>query len=180
MINRVDIHNLLIAVIFTVLGITIPMLFHLLGLGSIFLPMYIPLAIGSYLMNRTNAAMTGFFTPLISAALTGMPPFYPPVAFIMMLQLTVFCLLISLLKGRFRNPLLAFAPAIIADRLILAGLNFLILPLFALKPMLLTGYDLLKGLPGIILMLILIPLIVPQCRKIATSMTLAPYEKTGE
>jgi hypothetical protein len=156
------------------------MLFHLLGLGSIFLPMYIPLAIGSYLMNRTNAAMTGFFTPLISAALTGMPPFYPPVAFIMMLQLTVFCLLISLLKGRFRNPLLAFAPAIIADRLILAGLNFLILPLFALKPMLLTGYDLLKGLPGIILMLILIPLIVPQCRKIATSMTLAPYEKTGE
>ncbi len=180
MTDRIDINSLLVSVIFTILGITMPMLFHLLGLGSVFLPMYLPLAVGSFLMNRSYAAMAGFFTPLISSGITGMPPFYPPMAFIMMVQLSVFCLFISHFSNKGRNFYTALIPAILVDRIILAVINFFILPLFSLNPVLVTLHDLLKGFPGIILMIITVPLAVPQCRKIISLITYIPYEKSGD
>lgn len=180
MTDRIDITSLLVSVIFTILGITVPMLFHLLNLGSVFLPMYLPLAVGSFLMKRPYAAMAGFFTPLISAGITGMPPFYPPMAFIMMVQLPVFCFLLSYIGNKSRYVYAALIPAILADRIILAVMNFLILPLFSLNPVLVTAYDLLKGFPGILLMIFTVPLAVHQCRKIIGLMTLIPFEKSGE
>ncbi|HOP62188.1 MAG TPA: hypothetical protein PK358_08250 [Spirochaetota bacterium] len=178
--EKYNIINLIIAVIFTILGITVPMLFHLFGLGSIFLPMYIPLAIGSYLMDKPDALIAGLLTPLISAVLTGMPPFYPPVAFIMMMQLPVFCFTISFISRINSNYYVALIPAILLDRIILAVINYFILPLFALNPLLVTAYDLLKGLPGIIIMLVIVPLTVPQCRKLVAGMNLLPFEEYGE
>ncbi|RPI94743.1 MAG: hypothetical protein EHM32_06440, partial [Spirochaetales bacterium] len=148
--DRIDISNLLIAVIFSGLGIAVPVLFHALGLGSIFLPMYLPLAIGAFLLNRVNAVIVGFFTPLISALLTGMPPFYPPVAFIMMLQLAVFCFTISLLTHRFKSGIfISLAAAVLIDRILLAALYYFIYPFFSIDSRIITLYDLVKSLPGI-------------------------------
>ncbi len=136
------------AVIFSGLGIAVPLLFHALGLGSMFLPMYLPLAIGAFLLSRVNALIAGFFTPLISALLTGMPPFYPPVAFIMMLQLAVFCFAISLMTHRFKfGVVVSLAVAVLLDRLLLIALFYLVYPLFSIDSRIITLYDLLKSLP---------------------------------
>ncbi len=162
--DRIDISNLLIAVLFSGLGIAVPVLFHALGLGSVFLPMYLPLAVGAYLLTRTNALMLGFFTPLFSAVLTGMPPFYPPVVFMMMLQLPAFCFTISLLTHRYKTAILiSLAAAVLLDRLLLIVLFYLVYPLFSIDSRIITIYDLIKSLPGIALLFIVVPLAVPRC-----------------
>jgi len=175
--KTIDINNLLLAVIFSSLGIVLPVLFHLVGMGSVFLPMFIPLAIGAYFMTPSNALLAGFFTPLLSALLTGMPPFYPPMAFIMMIELTFFCLVISLLNKKTSMPMLVIlAIAVIIDRAILIALYSFILPMFNISFKLYTLYDILKSFPGIILMFILVPVLVPAAQRILSSKTLTPYE----
>ncbi len=180
--DRIDISNLLLAVVFSALGIAVPVLFHALGLGSMLLPMYLPLAIGAFLLNRVNAAMMGFFTPLISALMTGMPPFYPPVAFIMMLQLAVFCLTISLFTHRFkRGVIVSLAAAVALDRILMVVLFYLVYPLFSIDARVISLYDLVKSLPGVALLFIVVPLILPQVVKILRRNSLHLFEhRRGE
>jgi hypothetical protein len=90
--DRIDINNILIAVIFSAFAVILPLIFHLIGLGAIFMPMYLPLAIGAFMMNRSNAFIAGAVTPLVSSIMTGMPPLYPPIAVIVSFQLSIFCL----------------------------------------------------------------------------------------
>ena len=119
----------------------------------------------------------GMATPLISALLTGMPPFYPPFAFAMMAQLGAVCLLISLLTHRAgARVITALAAAIIADRILLAAFYFLVIPLFGIHAGLYTAYDLIKSLPGIALMLVVIPLAVPRLGKVIKQRALRLYE----
>ncbi|MFH0977404.1 MAG: hypothetical protein V1874_16620 [Spirochaetota bacterium] len=175
--DKLDINNILLAVIFSAMGVTFPILFHLVGLGSVFMPMYIPLALGAYMLTLKNAAITGFFTPLASAVLTGMPPFYPPIAPLMMLQLTVFCCFISFMTHRFKiKPVISILAAIIIDRLILACYYFLIIPLFGISPEIYTAYHLIKSFPGLLLMIITVPLLVPVCVRIIKNKSLRLYE----
>ncbi len=179
--ERIDVDNLLLAVIFSSLGIVFPLLFHLLGLGSMFLPMYIPLALGSFLLTASNALLIGFFTPFISALITGMPPFYPPVAFIMMAQLAIFCFIISFTTHRFHTGTLAsFCIAIIADRSILALCYCFIMPLFSINPKIYIMYDLFKGMPGIIIMMLVLPFAVPRSTALLGKYSLRLYENRHE
>ncbi len=179
--EKIDINNLMLAVIFSALGVILPFLFHLLGLGSIFLPMYIPLALGAYLLTKRNAFLMGFFTPLFSAVLTGMPPFYPPVAFMMMVQLSLFCVLIASLSHRTRMPVLAvFLAAMAVDRILLLVLYRFIAPMFLVDFRMFTAYDILKGLPGIILMAVLLPFLVPRSTAILAKHSLSLYEHSRE
>jgi hypothetical protein len=175
--DRIDISNLLIAVVFSALGIAVPVLFHALGLGSMFLPMYLPLAVGAFLLNRANALMLGFFTPLFSAVLTGMPPFYPPVVFMMMLQLPLFCFTISLLTHRYtKSVILSLAAAVLLDRLLLVALFYVVYPLFSIDPRIITLYDLVKSLPGVVLMFVVVPLAVPRCAALLRKHSLRLFE----
>ncbi|HSV95683.1 MAG TPA: hypothetical protein VLM75_01985 [Spirochaetota bacterium] len=175
--DRIDISNLIIAVIFSALAIAVPVIFHAIGLGSMFMPMYLPLAIGAFLMTRVNAAMAGFFTPLISALVTGMPPFYPPVAFVMMLQLAVFCFTISLMTHRFKfGVIVSLAVAVLLDRFLLMALFYLVYPLFSIDSRIITLYDLLKSLPGIALLFIVVPLAVLRCGAILRKNSLHLFE----
>lgn len=175
--DRIDISNLLIAVVFSALGIAVPVLFHALGLGSMFLPMYLPLAVGAFLLNRANALMLGFFTPLFSAVLTGMPPFYPPVVFMMMLQLPLFCFTISLLTHRYtKSVILSLAAAVLLDRLLLVALFYIVYPLFSIDPRIITLYDLMKSLPGVVLMFVVVPLAVPRCVALLRKHSLRLFE----
>lgn len=183
--HRIDTANVIIAVIFSGLSIALPMVFHLLGLGSVFLPMYIPLAVGSFMLSERNAVMAGFFTPLVSSLLTGMPPLFPPIAPIMMIQLSVFCLLISFLAHSSvfhggaisRMKILSFLVcAIVADRIVMALLNMVLLPLLEIRSSIVTAFDLLKGMPGIILMCVIVPVLVPKCVEILQKHSLKLYE----
>ncbi len=184
--ERLDISNILVAVVFSALGIIVPILFHLFGLGSMFLPMYLPLAMGAFLLGRRNALMTGAITPLASAALTGMPPFHPPVAFTMALQLGAMCLLISWLSHRAhgRRGALSVAriigilvPALLLDRVILLAMYGWVLPMLRLSSVQFALFDLAKGLPGIALILIAVPPAVPRALALLEKYSLRPREK---
>lgn len=82
-----DARNLALGGLFGALAITLPMLFHAVGLGKVFLPMYLPILALGLLASWNVALLVGLMAPLISALLTGMPPLAPPIAFIMMAEL---------------------------------------------------------------------------------------------
>jgi hypothetical protein len=179
--DSTDISNIAIAVVFTALGIITPILFHLVGLGQIFLPMYLPLFAGAFLLNRVNAFMMGLFTPLISAVLTGMPPFYPPIAFVMSIQLGIICFSISHITHGFKLRVVpTLVIAIVMDRLLLVLFYYLIIPLFHINYGLYTAYDLVKCFPGIVLICILVPILVPRAIDILNRYSLRLYENKKE
>lgn len=150
--------QIIIAAITAACGVVIPVLFHLIGLGSIFLPMFIPLSIGAYFLSPLFALLTGTVAPITSSVLTGMPPLYPPIAIIMMIELSLFCLIISLLKHKsnFTNYIIIII-AIISDRILLYVLYAIILPYFKISFAMFSIYDLFKSFPGIILLIIITP-----------------------
>lgn len=183
--HRIDISNILVAVLVTVLGIAVPNLFHLLGLGSMFLPMYLPLAVGAFILSWRNALMVGTCTPLISAFMTGMPPFYPPVAFMMAVQLGFLCLFISLMthsrwnRGINLSPFRILAiliPGLMAERIMLFLMYSAILPLFGIQVAMFSVYDIVRGLPGILLLCAVAPFAVPRCTAILSKYSLRLYE----
>jgi len=161
--------QIIIAAITAACAVVIPVLFHLIGLGSIFLPMFIPLSIGAYFLTPLFALLTGTIAPLTSSLLTGMPPLYPPIAIIMMIELSLFCLVISVLKHKtnFTNYIIIII-AIICDRIVLYVLYGIILPYFKISFALFSIYDLFKSFPGIILLIIITPSAVNGLNSIIT------------
>lgn len=62
------------AAVLLALGILIPFVFHAANIGGqIFLPMHPSILIGGFLLGPFYGAMLGVLTPILSAALTGMP-----------------------------------------------------------------------------------------------------------
>lgn len=185
--ERLDISNMALTVLFAALGVVFPMLFHLIGLGSVFLPMYLPLALGAFFLNRTNALLLGFVTPLISSLLTGMPPVYPPIAPVMALQLALFCLVISLLahrRDRSLEPIslprafLTIAAALSADRLLFLIFYLLLLPMTGWKTQAYSFFDLIKSFPGMLLLLTVPPLSVNRVSTLLRQRQLHLYENS--
>ncbi len=161
------INQIVTAAVTAALGVVFPILFHVLGLGSIFLPMFIPLAVGSFFLSHRFAFFIGVITPLASAILTGMPPFYPPIAIVMLVELSVFCLIISLLTHyRKFHPLVIIITALLVDRLLLYALMAFVMPAFGISVAVYTIFDLAKSLPGVILIAIIAPIAVRRIEKI--------------
>jgi len=145
----------------------LPMLFHLVQLGSLFMPMYLPLVTLAFLVRPWPAALTGIITPLLSAAATGMPPFYPPIAAFMSVELGLMAALIAGVLTRWprSNEWLLLALALAFGRTIHLGLMYGLAPLLALPAGLLTGVTFLTGWPGMLLMLATVPPVVRIVKK---------------
>jgi predicted membrane protein len=79
--------DLVLGGLFGALGIVVPVLFHAVGLGKVFLPMYLPILALGLTVSWEVALIVGVATPLVSAVLTGMPPLAPPIAVLMALEL---------------------------------------------------------------------------------------------
>ena len=67
-------------------ALLLPTVFHLVHLGSLFMPMYAPLCLLAFLVSARIAASAALIVPLMSGLLTGMPPFYPPIAPVMSVE----------------------------------------------------------------------------------------------
>lgn len=149
---------------FICLGIILPMAFHIFGLGKNFLPMHIPVLIGSLLLGAGSGAFIGAITPLLSCLLTGMPPLMPPVAFMMMFELALYAIIAAVLYKKLKiNIYISLTAAIIAGRIFYGALAYLLFPLMGLQKVPFfypVTLGLMEGLPGIILQLIIVPLIV--------------------
>lgn len=148
-----------LAGLFIAIGVMLPIAFHAVGAGGpIFLPMHIPVLMAGFVLSPVFALIVGMVTPLLSSVLTGMPVLMP-MAFIMMVELGVYGLVVSLLSKKL-NSIFALLGAMVAGR-IAAGIMVVILvnavgikfapPLVYLKGAVMTG------IPGIIVQLVFIP-----------------------
>ncbi|MBU1099759.1 MAG: ECF transporter S component [Bacteroidetes bacterium] len=154
-----ELRQLPLTALFIAIGIVLPQLFHLLGLGSIFLPMFLPVYLAALFLSLKYSILVALLTPTISFLITGMPPIVPPILLLMLLELSVGVLIIwGLYIWKKADIFLTLAIAIFGGRIIYfffvsIGLDWLGYESYAF-PLAMT----FKGFPGIILQLTLIPL----------------------
>lgn len=143
-------------------ALLLPMVFHVIHLGSVFMPMYLPLVALAFFVGPATAATTAFAVPLISGALTGMPPFYPPVAPVMSIELAAVCAAIAAVRSRRpdTNEWAVLVPALIAGRALNVALVYVAASLMNLPERFLAGLSLASGWPGLLLILVVVPPLV--------------------
>jgi hypothetical protein len=140
-------------------ALLMPVLFHLLHLGSVFMPMYIPLVALAFFVRPAVAATTAIIVPLVSGAVTGMPPFYPPIALMMALELAVMATLISAITRRWprANEWVVLIPVLLLGRALFVGMAYGIALFLELPAAFIAGVSFVSGWPGLILMAAVIP-----------------------
>lgn len=171
MTNKFTTKKLILNAVFIALGVLLPIAFHSFNMGGkIFLPMHIPTLIGGLVLGPISGLLIGIFSPIISSALTGMPPVFPMLP-IMIFELATYGLVAGYLRreknmGIFPSLLIAM----LAGRLI-AAVVALVLGQFGFKegPVAYFINAITTGIPGIIIQLIFVPLIARQVEKFLAS-----------
>jgi hypothetical protein len=145
--------------LFGAASLLLPLLFHLLHLGHVFMPMYLPLCTLPFFVRPVPAAITAALVPVLSAAVTGMPPFYPPVALFMAIELAVMAGLIALVVRRWprANEWLVLIPVLLLGRVLYVALVYGFSLVIQLPAGFMAGLSFLSGWPGIILMAVVVP-----------------------
>jgi len=155
------------ASVFGAVALALPVLFHTIGLGSAFLPMFLPLSVAGFLLPFRVAAPLAVIVPAASFVLTGMPPMaVPPIGPIMMLEIG-FLLAMNrwLYKGLKLNIFISAAIAAIADRLFYLALLYLAATVLKLPRLAFSLSGVAKSLPGAILLVTAVPSIVKILQK---------------
>jgi len=152
---------MVISAVMAAFGITLPVAFHAVGLGSKFLPMLLPLLLNGFLSTAPWAMLTGALVPLASGLITGMPPLYPPVAMVMSVEGASMAGTAALIYRGFRPRIWqGLALAVIVDRCASAALMWSIAGKFGLPPAALSIAAFLQALPGVALQIIVVPPVV--------------------
>ncbi len=162
-------------------ALLLPVLFHLVRLGHVFMPMYLPLMTLAFFVRPGLAAVTGLLVPLLSAGVTGMPPLYPPIAPIMALELAAMAALIAA-AHTWRpalNEWLLLAAVLIFGRVLHVALVYGASSVLQLPAEFLAGASFLAGWPGVVLMLLVVPPVVRGARAVGRGQGL-PTAAVGE
>jgi hypothetical protein len=145
-----------LSAMFVALGVLFPILFHAAGLGSLFLPMFWPVAAAGFFLPVSFSLLVGVLTPVLSFLLTGMPP--PPILQIMIPELAILAFVTCIL---YRKAGLAVWPSLFiglaASRVILFLFAGLFGEMLGLPPRWASAAMLIKSLPGVIAILVLVP-----------------------
>ena len=158
--GTIDIKKLNLAGLFIALGVIIPYFAgHAFGIeGVVFLPMHIPVLMAGLLLGWRYGAIVGVLAPILSSLLTGMPALWPQLPMLGS-ELIIFGLVAGLVRKKFRwNLYVSLIVAMIAGRVIGAGVLALVLapPNINVFIGMVTG-RLTTGLPGIGVQLVFIP-----------------------
>lgn len=154
-----ELRQIPLTALFAAVAVVLPQFFHLLGLGATFLPMFLPIMLGSLLLTWKFALVLAILPPLVSFLLTAMPPLVPPILPIMLIELICIALILSIVHRHLKKPLwLALGLAILTDRLILFVIVSIVAPLLGFTNPIFTLALVASGIPGIILQIITIPL----------------------
>ena len=166
MASRITPRDLAYSSLLGAAALLLPVLFHMVQLGRVFMPMYLPLVLLAFLVRPGPAALTATVTPLVSAALTGMPPWYPPVAPAMAVELGAMSLIISVAATRFprANPWLLLGGVLLFGRLLYVVEIYAIARTIELPADFMAGLSLISGWPGLLLMMAVVPPLVRQAR----------------
>lgn len=157
--KRLPVRDLAYCGLFGAAALLLPALFHLVHLGHVLMPMYLPIVALGFFVRPVPAAATALLTPILSGVLTGMPPFFPPVAPSMAVELAVMASLIAwVMQRRPRaNEWAVLLPVLLLGRVVYAGLVYGFSLLIELPAAFMGGVSLLSGWPGLILMAIAVP-----------------------
>ena len=145
------------------LGVILPIVFHFAGaMGSVFLPMHIPVLIAGLLLGGKEGLIVGIVAPILSSFFTGMPPVIPMLP-LMIIELALYGAISGYLY-RARKISLAgsLLGAMIIGRLGTVTALFLMVQLVHINipPLAYLIGGITTGFPGILMQLILIPLLV--------------------
>ncbi|MDZ7264778.1 MAG: hypothetical protein ONB16_09355 [candidate division KSB1 bacterium] len=157
---KIETKQIALIALFIALCILVPFLFHLVGLGKMLLPMFLPILLAGFVIKFPAAILVGLLGPWISALVTGMPPLFPT-ALSMSVEGAMTSGLAAFLHHQKRFPLwLCLMVAVIAQRAARIAMLLLILPLFGLPAKTLSLADFTYSFPGVVLQLVLIPIIL--------------------
>jgi len=159
--------------LFGAAALVFPFFFHVLHLGHVFMPMYLPLMALSFFVRPTIASLVGVLVPILSGLLSGMPPFFPPVAPAMALELGCMAGLLAFLRKRWPSApvLLHLVPVLIIGRILNTVSLYASSLWLDLPAAFIAGLSFVSGWPGVLLMLVVLP---PLSRLAARRK--APYE----
>lgn len=166
--ERYDPRQLILVGFFGAMAVALPFLFHLISLGKEFLPLFIPIAIASFLLELRYSMPLCVLVPVLSFFLTGMPPILvPPIGIIMMVELLVMVACNRTFYGKFHwNIYFSAFLAIFIDRLVYLAILFFVADILKLPKMTFTLYAFIKSMPGIVLLIALVPSLVLSLQKI--------------
>ncbi|MBU9735254.1 ECF transporter S component [Diplocloster agilis] len=158
--------NLVFAGVFIALGIVLPFFTgQIPQIGSMLLPMHIPVLLCGFVCGWPLGLIVGFITPLLRSALFGMPPLFPTalaMAFELAAYGTLSGLCYKILRKKVSTVYLSLILSMIGGRIVW-GVVSLILSTIAgtlFTWQIFAGGAVLNAVPGIILQLVVIPPIV--------------------
>ena len=162
--TRNSIKNMTLTAVCIALCVVLPIAFHSIpNAGSVFLPMHIPVLICGMICGWPYGFICGLMGPLVSSALTGMPP----IAFLpaMMVECGVYGLVSGLMlmfvrtRSTYGDLYISLVTAMIAGRVVSGIAKALIFtPGLALSAWVTASF--VTALPGIVIQLVFLPSVV--------------------
>jgi len=149
-------------------AIVLPQLFHIAGwTGPTFLPMHIPVLLAGLMLGPKVGLAVGFSSPIISSAITGMPVAFPMLP-IMILELSTYGVVAGILSKHTKLPVIvSLVITQFIGRLSYALVYYSILLFIApeISSNIAPIAALMRGMPGIIIQILSIPLIMAVVNK---------------
>lgn len=147
---------LTLSAFFMALGVVFPIVFHALGVGSLFLPMFWPIVLGGFFLPILHAMIVGGITPLLSFELTGMPPMM--ILPVMIPELMSLAFIVSILKRNMQlGSFWIVLFGLLGSRVVLFLLGGILGKFIGLSGSMVSLAVLIKSLPGSIAMLLFLP-----------------------
>ena len=114
------------------------------------------------------AMLTALITPLLSGAVTGMPPFFPPVAVWMAIELTAMAAVIAAVRTKwpYVNEWIILVPTLALGRVLHVALVYAFSLAIELPAAIMAGLSFLSGWPGLVLIIVAVPLIAKAGRAV--------------
>lgn len=149
------------------LGLLLPSLFHLVGAGTVFLPMHIPVLIAAFIIPMQWALAVAAIIPVLSFFIMNMPPLFPVLP-IMLCELAGYAVCASFLSRKLRlNVYFSLIISMVFGRLVMFFAAF-ILQTVTTRPFGAVAYftnAVATGLPGIVLQIVLLPVLISVIKK---------------
>lgn len=164
--KKLSVRNIVLSGFFLALGIVLPFLtMQIPTIGSMLLPMHIPVIICGFVCGWPLGLIVGFILPLLRSMLFMMPPMYPT-ALAMAFELATYGALAGLLYHHLvknaLNTYISLLVAMIGGRLVWGIVSAVLYGMSGLQ----FGFAIFiagaftNALPGIILQIVLIPILI--------------------
>ena len=163
--------KLTLSALFLALGLVMPFLtMQIPEIGSMLLPMHIPVLICGFVCGPSWGLIVGFLTPLLRSVTFGMPPMMPT-AVCMAFELATYGLVAGLLYGKLKknvvNTYVSLVGAMLAGRVVWAVVALVVYTAMGSAftfQMFLAG-AFINAIPGIVLQIVAIPVLIVALRK---------------